>query len=128
MRRYWKPVMALVLAAVILMGVWMAFRPRGTEGAKEIQVLVVFEEDNEKRFDIQTEAAYLGEALKEQALIEGEDGPYGMFITTVDGIEADAGQQQWWCITKAGERVDTGVDETPITDGEQFEITLTTGY
>ena len=41
---------------------------------------------------------------------------------------ADDSQQQWWCFTKGGEMLETGVDTTPIADGDAFEITLTEGY
>ncbi len=37
-------------------------------------------------------------------------------------------KQQWWCITKGGEQVNTSADQTPIADGEQFELTLKEGY
>ncbi len=51
-----------------------------------------------------------------------------LFITTVDGETADDSQQQWWCITKGGEMLMTGAGETPVADGETYELTLTTGY
>ena len=41
---------------------------------------------------------------------------------------ADESLQQWWCITREGEMLSTGADQTPITDGEQYELTLTEGY
>ena len=51
-----------------------------------------------------------------------------MYILTVDGETADESKQQWWCITKGGEMVNTSVDTTPIQDGDQFELTLKEGY
>ena len=44
----------------------------------------------------------------------------------VDGVEADDSKSQWWCITKDGEQVNTGVDATPIEDGDHYELTLST--
>lgn len=128
MKKHWKAVAALVLAIAVLAGVWTVFRPKGTEGTKDIQILVVYEDGSDRRFSFQTGAACLGEALEEQSLIEGEEGPYGLYITAVNGVEADSARQQWWCVTKGGQRVDTGVDQTPLADGDQFELTLTTGY
>ncbi len=104
---------ALAIAAAILLGVWMYFRPATTEGSKD--------------FHVSTNAEYLGEALQEAALIEGEEGPFGMYITVVDGVAADDSLQQWWCITKDGEQVNTGADTTPVADGDCFEITVMTG-
>ena len=37
-------------------------------------------------------------------------------------------KEEWWCFTKDGEDVMTGVDSTPVADGDHFEITLKTGY
>ena len=51
-----------------------------------------------------------------------------MFITTVDGETADESKEQWWCITKSGEMVNTGADQTPIQDQDIFELTLKEGY
>ena len=77
---------------------------------------------------IKTDAEFLGDALKEEGIIEGEESQYGLFITSVDSIKADDSKQQWWCITKGGADVMTGVDVTPIADGDTFELTLKEGY
>ena len=53
---------------------------------------------------------------------------YGLYVVTVDGETADEAQQQWWCFTKGGEMLMTGVDDTMIADGDAYEITLTTGW
>ena len=82
----------------------------------------------EKTFTYQTDAEYLGEVLTENKLVEGSQGEYGLFITTVDGETADDSKQQWWCITKGGEMVNTSADQTPIADQDQFELTLKEGY
>lgn len=103
-------------------------KPEPTAGTKEISVLVTHADQNEKTFTYQTDAEYLGEVLQENELVDGEVGQYGLFITMVDGETADDSKQQWWCITKGGEQVNTSADTTPIADGDQFELTLTEGY
>ena len=60
--------------------------------------------------------------------MDGESGEYGLFITTVDEETADDSKQQWWCITKGGEQVTTSADQTPVSDGDAFELTLKEGY
>ena len=97
-------------------------------GAKEISVVVTHANQSEAAFVYQTDAEYLGEVLLENELVDGEMGQYGLFITTVDGETADDSKQQWWCITKGGEKLNTSADTTPIADGDQFELTLTEGY
>lgn len=128
MKKNAKILGALAVAVIVLLGVWFFLKPSGVTGSKELDVQVVYADAGSKDFHISTDAAYLGEALKEAELIEGEDGPYGVFITAVDGVTADDSLQQWWCVTKGGESVTTGVDTTPIEDGDHFELTLKTGY
>ena len=66
--------------------------------------------------------------LEQEGLVAGEESEYGLFVKTVDGYTADDSNQEWWCFTKNGESLTTGVDTTPIADGEHFEATLTVGY
>lgn len=120
-------VILLVLAAAFIM-LYFGFRDRGTAGDKEIGVTVIHRDASQKGFTIETEAAYLGEALLAEGVIAGEEGEYGLYITEADGEAADEANQEWWCITKGGEDIMTGVDLTPIEDGDKFEITLTTGW
>ena len=79
-------------------------------------------------FEFDTDAKYLGEVLESENLVDGESGEYGLFITTVDEETADDSKQQWWCITKGGEQVNTSADQTPVSDGDAFELTLKEGY
>ena len=62
----------------------------------------------------------------DEELVDGEESAYGLFIMTVDGETIDEADQEWWCITRGGERVDTGADTTPIADGDHFELTMST--
>ena len=119
-------VLVVVLAAAGLL--YMKFKPGTTAGEKEITVKVSALENGEESFTYQTDAEYLGEVLTANKLIEGESGQYGLFITTANGVKADDSKQQWWCITKGGEQVNTSADKTQIQDGDQFELTLKEGY
>ncbi|MCI6054242.1 DUF4430 domain-containing protein [Dysosmobacter sp.] len=119
---------ALVLACLLAAVLYIQTRPETAEGAKTIDVVVVHGDGTEAAFQYQTDAEYLGEVLVENELVEGTESAYGLFITTVDGETADDSLQQWWCITRSGEMLSTGADQTPIADGEQYELTLTEGY
>lgn len=121
-------VVALVVVIAMLLGVYFVTRPDTAQEAKELTIVVVHGDGSEKDFDIHTDAEYLEGALTENEIASGSDSEYGLFITTVDGETADDSQQQWWCITKGGEMLMTGASETPIADGETYELTLTTGY
>lgn len=126
-----KPVIivavVLVLAVAALLAVYFATRPATQEGAKTVTLLVVTDETTET-ITLKTDEEFLGAALQAQNLVEGDVGEFGMFINSVNGIAADADLQQWWMLTKAGEMVNTGADTTPIADGEQYELTLVTGW
>lgn len=119
---------ALLVAAAALFGVWRFTRGTVSPGAKNVTVEVIHRDASSKTFEYQTDREYLGELLKDEALADGEDGAFGMFITTVDGETADDTVQEWWCITKGGEMLNTSADQTPIADGDKYELTLTTGY
>ena len=119
-------VAALAVAAALMLGIWYFTRPRAQEGAKTVVVEVVHADESAKEFTYHTDAEYLGELLLAEKLVEGDDSGFGLFITTVDGETAQDSLRQWWCITKGGEKVDTGVDATPIADGDHFELTMST--
>lgn len=118
----------LIIAAAAMFGIYKIFIPKGQAGAKEITVTVVHADQSSKDFIYQTDEAYLGAVIKAEGLVEGTDGDYGMFITSADGEAADDSKEQWWCITKEGESVNTSADQTPVEDGDQFELTLMEGY
>lgn len=103
-------------------------KPEASEGEKHITVTVIHGDQTENVFEFDTDAKYLGEVLESENLVDGESGEYGLFITTVDEETADDSKQQWWCITKGGEQVNTSADQTPVSDGDAFELTLKEGY
>ena len=117
-------VAALVVVIGVLAGVYLHFSAKPVAGAKTITVEVIAEEGKSQSFTYHTDAEYLGEVLQAEGLIEGTSSEYGLYITTVNGVTADESKQQRWSITKDGGIVDTGVDTTPIADGEHYELTL----
>lgn len=123
-------IVAVILVAVIAVGIgiYAKSKPQTTEGNDKTITFSVVADGETKDFIIKTKAEFLSGALNEQKLIEGSQGAYGLFVTAVNGIEADSAKEEWWCFTKGGETLMTGVDTTPIADGEKFEATLTVGY
>lgn len=121
---------AIALVAVILAVacIYKATRPATTAGAKHITVEVIDAEGSSKSFEYDTDEEFLRGVLEPAGLIEGSDSEWGMFVTTVNGITADDANQEWWCFTQSGEMLMTGVDSTPVADGDHFEITLTIGW
>ena len=119
-------VAALAVVAALMLGLWYFTKPQPQAGAKTVVVEVIHGDASSKEFTCHTDAEYLGELLLAEKLAEGEQSTYGLYITTVDGEEAQDSLRQWWCVTKGGERVDTGADSTPIADGDHFELTMST--
>ncbi|MBP3371402.1 MAG: DUF4430 domain-containing protein [Clostridia bacterium] len=119
-------ILAVLVAAFAI--IWGVTRPETSQGAKEVIVIVDYGNDTSDTFEIDTDAEFLREAIEEEVGLEGDESEFGLFIRAVNGVAADESLQQWWCITKGGESVMSGVDTTPIEDGDQFELTLTTGW
>ena len=131
MKRTSKIIIALVVLAALIVGalaLHSAYMPKGVECGKHIDVEVIHADGGTKDFAIDTDSENLRGALEQESLIEGEESSYGLYVTVVDGESADANQQQWWCFTKGGEMLSTGVDDTMIQDGDHYEITFTTGW
>ena len=120
--------LAVVIAAALMLFLYQTFMPKGAKGDKTITVTVIHGDGSEKEFTCRTEEAYLDKVLVTEGIVEDNPSDYGLYILTADGEEADKGSQEWWCLTKGGESVNTGASDTPIEDGDQFELTLTTGY
>ena len=127
-KKIWLAAAALVAAVAVLLGVYFVTRPAPQQGGKTIAVQVVLLDGESSDYTIQTDEEYLRGALESIDLIEGSESEYGLFVTTVNGVTVDDSKQQWWCFTQDGEMLMTGVDTTPIADGDHFEITLTEGY
>ena len=121
---------AIVLVALIAVFaiVYGNSNKPAASGSKTITVQIITSETDTVTKTIQTDAEFLRGALEQENLVQGEESQYGLFVKTVNGVTADDAQQQWWCFTKGSEMVNTGVDDTPIADGDTFEITLTTGW
>ncbi len=96
----------------------------GVTAVKTITVRVVIPNENPMDYVIKTDADFLRQALDQEKLIEGEEGDFGFYITGVNGRLADEGKREWWCITKGGEEVFTGVNEIVLQDDDQYELTL----
>lgn len=122
-------VVLVVLAAVFAI-VYSQMKPETSAGGKTITVEIIKSETDTKSIEINTDEEYLRAAIEKHdpELLKGSESEHGLFIETVDGRIADSSAQEWWCITKGGEKVFTGVDTTPIADGDKFEITLTVGW
>lgn len=126
-----KTIIAIVVAVLLIaafIACYAAFGPKTENGNKSITVLVIHGDGSEAEFYIATDSENLRGVLEQEELIDGDDSSGTMFVTVVDGEEADSSIEEWWCFTMDGEMLMTGVDDTMISDGDKYEITLVTGY
>ena len=91
-------------------------------GAKTVAVEVKVG-DHKVTFTIKTDKETVGEALAENGLISGDEGPYGLYVKVVNGITADYDvDRSYWAFNINGEYAMTGVDVTEITEGATYQL------
>ena len=95
---------------------------------KTVKVIVTHKDESKKEFEYTTDLEMLGDLLTEEKLVEGTEGEMGLYITTVDGEQADDKNQEWWKIMQNGEMTQTGADTTKMSDGDTFELVYSFGY
>ena len=87
---------------------------------------VVTLDGTETTTEITTKKWTVGEALLDKGIIEGEDGAYGLYIKSVNGITADYDvDQTYWAFYIEDEYAMTGIDTTPIEEGVIFRLVYT---
>ena len=123
----WIWIVAAVLALALLVGgmvaLYLKFRPEAVAGQKHLTVTVVHKDGSEKEFTDDTDEEYLGAVLQEAGLIEGEEGPYGLMISTVDGELADWNVDQgYWALYIGEDYATTCMDTTHIHEGDVFSV------
>ena len=91
------------------------------EGEKSFVTEVVDADGNTVRFTVQTNEKTVGEALQKLGVIDGEEGDYGLYIKTVNGITADFSKDNtYWAFYVDGEYAMTGADMTDAVDGTVY--------
>ena len=120
----------VLLLAAAMIAAFLAFSKKPVEGSKTISISITHEDGTTKELTLHTDAEFLLEAIKEydEDLIQGEQGQYGLYIKTIDGYTCNETAQEWWGYTKSGQYVETGVELTPIYDGDSYEFKLNVGY
>ncbi len=127
-KKTWIAVIAVALVVILAVVASVAMKPKTAEGSKSITVTVVHKDGSEKVFTYATEEAFLGPVLLAEGLVEGENSDFGLMVNVVDGEEAswDA-DQSYWALYIGEEYASTGVDSTPVNDGDAFKLVYTIG-
>lgn len=124
--------LAVILALICVLSMALSLVSCSNDGDKiegegtpiTITLEVVGPDGSSKEHSVKTDSSKnLRQALEGAGLISGEEGAYGLYVKVVDGITADYDiDGSWWSLTKDGELC-SGVDSTPIADGDKFEFT-----
>lgn len=127
-----KKILIAVLALVVVIGamtaLWLGSREEAVAGGKAITVMVVHSDGTEKTLSYSTDAEYLGEVILSQGLVEGEEGPYGLEIHSVDGEKASWEENQsYWALFIGEDYATTGADGVVLTDGGVYKLVYTLG-
>lgn len=113
----------MLLSTIALSGCSKKAVDEGVGSKKSISFEIVYEDKTSKKIELETNKDTLALALEEAGIVEYQ--PSGMY-TVIDSVEADfAKDGAWWCITKNGEMLNTGMNDLYIKDGESYEATYT---
>ena len=96
----------------------------GDDGYEKSFVFEVVDKDgNKTQTTIHSNGEYVGTVLQELGLIEGEEGPYGIYIKKVNGITADYNVDgTYWAFYVDGEMSMKGADQVEIVDGATYSF------
>lgn len=93
------------------------------EGENTLIFIATDLDGNDTHYMIKTNKKTVGEALLEQNLIAGENGDYGLYVKTVNGITLDYDNDgKYWAFYENGNYATSGVDQTEIIDGAVYNF------
>lgn len=95
------------------------------EGETEFAFEVVLEDGSTTLYHVMTDQTTVGAALLELGLIEGDEGEYGLYVKTVNGVTADYDTDgKYWAFYIDGEYASTSVDATEIVNGSSYAFKI----
>ena len=87
------------------------------EGSKTFAAQIVDLDGTAISFTVKTDKTIVGEALQELGVLQGEEGPYGLYIKAVNGKTLDYDKDgAYWAFYVDGAYATAGVDETDIVE------------
>ena len=92
-------------------------------GKTKLSFVAVDLKGNETEFQVKTDKTTVGEALAEHNIIAGEEGSYGLYVKTVNGITLDFDKDgTYWAFYVDGKYAEKGVDQTEINENSVYSF------
>lgn len=99
-----------------------AYEVKG-EGENQFVFTVIDTEGTEAGFEIHTDKTIVGDALVDLGLISGEEGEFGLYVKTVNGITLDFDKDgKYWAFYVNDEYASSGVDMTEIEENATYSF------
>ena len=93
------------------------------KGETSFNLTVTDADGNETEFTVNTDKKTVGDALIELDFISGDEGQYGLYVKTVNGITVDYDKDgKYWAFYIDGKMAPSGVDMTEITHGITYSF------
>lgn len=121
-------VVALITVIAVFIGVYFTFGAKAVSGSKDITIEVVNKAQESIMYELTTDAEFLRQAMEEAEglTFEGEEGPYGLAISSVNGEVADFNvDSSYWSFYVNEEYCNYGIDSQPVMNGDAFKIVYT---
>ena len=121
--RFVSLILIVLIAAMVLSFAACGSKDEGNANVepKTFSFQVVYPDGSTKDFTVNAQTKTVGEALMAEGLIAGEDGPYGLYVKTVDGLTLDYDKDgMYWAFYVNGEYGMTGCELTDIEDGAVY--------
>ncbi len=121
--RFVSLILIVLIAAMVLSFAACGSKDEGNANVepKTFSFQIVYPDGSAKDFTINAQAKTVGEALIAEGLIAGEDGPYGLYVKTVDGLTLDYDKDgMYWAFYVNGEYGMSGCELTDIEDGAEY--------
>ncbi len=117
-------IMLLVIVGIALIS-YVTRNPEKS-GIKNFTVEVVHADNSTRTIACMADVDYLGEVLLSKGVVEGYEGPYGIYIEAVDGEAAIYEENgAYWAFYINDEYATTGIDKTLIEDGAVYKFVYT---
>ncbi|MBR2876178.1 MAG: DUF4430 domain-containing protein [Clostridia bacterium] len=93
------------------------------EGQTTFTFTVTDLEGKETVFEVKTDKKTVGEALLDEGLIAGDNGEFGLYVKTVNGVTVDYDKDgKYWAFYVDGTMASVGVDSTEIKKGSTYSF------